>query len=102
MYNNGVNIRTNKDAVARALFNGEVKNIINIPGSNYTVLVKHGEYFTVYSNLIVVNVKVGDKVKTKQSLGTVYFNEKSGTAELHLEIWKNYDKLDPAQWLFPK
>jgi murein hydrolase activator len=102
VYNNGVNIRTNKDASARAVFNGEVRNIINIPGSNYTVLVKHGEYFTVYSNLESVSVKVGDKVKTKQSLGQIFFNEKSGIAELHLEIWKNFDKLDPAQWLFPK
>jgi murein hydrolase activator len=102
MYNNGVNIRTNKDAVARALFNGEVTNIINIPGSNYTILIKHGEYFTVYSNLEVVNVKVGDKVKTKQSIGVVFFNDKNGMAELHLEIWKNFDKLDPSQWLFPK
>ena len=102
IYNNGVNIRTNKEALARAVFNGEVVNIINIPGSNYTVLIKHGEYFTVYSNLEVVNVKVGDKIKTKQSVGTVFFNDKSGMAELHLEIWKNYDKLDPSEWLFPK
>jgi septal ring factor EnvC (AmiA/AmiB activator) len=102
IYNNGVNIRTNKDAQARVVFNGEVKNIINLPGSNYTVLVKHGEYFTVYSNLQLVTVKVGDKVKTKQSIGVVYFNEKNGMAELHLEIWKNYEKLDPSQWLFPK
>ena len=102
VFNNGVNIRTNKDAVARAVFNGEVRNIINIPGSNYTVLVKHGEYFTVYSNLEEVSVKVGDKIKTKQAVGVVYFNEKSGIAELHLEIWKNEEKLDPAQWLFPK
>jgi murein hydrolase activator len=102
VYNNGVNIRTNKEASARAVFNGEVRNIINIPGSNYTVLVKHGEYFTVYSNLESVSVKVGDKVKTKQSLGQIFFNEKSGIAELHLEIWKNFEKLDPAQWLFPK
>jgi len=102
MFNNGVNIRTNKDAVARALFNGEVRNIINIPGSNYTVLVKHGEYFTVYSNLEEVSVKVGDKIKTKQAVGVVFFNEKSGIAELHLEIWKNEEKLDPSQWLVPK
>jgi septal ring factor EnvC (AmiA/AmiB activator) len=102
IYNNGVNIRTSKEATARAVFNGEVKNIINIPGSNYTVLIKHGEYFTVYSNLEYVNVRVGEKVKTKQVLGTVFFNEKTGIAELHLEIWRNYDKLDPAQWLFPK
>jgi len=102
VYNNGVNIRTNKDAVARSVFNGEVTNIVNIPGSYYTVLIKHGEYFTVYSNLEEVNVKVGDKVKTKQSLGVVYFNDKNGIAELHLEIWKLFEKLDPAQWLFPK
>lgn len=100
--NDGVNIRTNKDAVARAIFNGEVINIINIPGANYTVLVKHGEYYTVYSNLDIVNVKVGEKVKTKQALGVVSFNDKSGIAELKLQIWKNFDKLDPAQWLFPK
>jgi septal ring factor EnvC (AmiA/AmiB activator) len=102
VYNNGVNIRTNKNATARALFNGDITNIINIPGSNYTVLIKHGEYFTVYSNLQEVTVKVGEKVKTKQSLGVVFYNEKTGIAEIHLEIWKNFEKLDPSQWLYPK
>lgn len=65
----------------------------------YAVLVQHGEYFTLYSNLQEVFVKSGDKVNTKQVLGLVQTNEDDGKTEVHLEIWKGSSKMDPEGWL---
>jgi septal ring factor EnvC (AmiA/AmiB activator) len=68
----------------------------------YAVLVQHGEYFTLYSNLRDVTVKSGDKVITKQTLGTVQTDEGDGKTEVHLEIWKGSNKLDPQGWIASK
>jgi murein hydrolase activator len=97
--NNGIDIQTNKEAMARAIFDGEVSNVISIQGIHNVVIVRHGEYFTVYSNLDDVFVRKGDKIKTKQVLGKVHTSNQNGNTELHLEIWKNTTKLDPATWL---
>jgi murein DD-endopeptidase MepM/ murein hydrolase activator NlpD len=61
-------------------------------------VVKHGEYYTMYSKLKVVSVKSGDKVKAKQVLGQVYTN-KDGIAEVHFETWKGLQPMDPSSWL---
>ncbi len=97
--NNGVDIRTSPGSSARAIFDGEVSGVINIPGSQSAVIVRHGEYLTVYSNLQSVFVKKGDKVKTMQSIGKVFTDPDENTAEVHLEVWKGTTKLDPALWL---
>lgn len=99
VYNNGVDIRSVAGSRARAIFEGEVTGVINIPGANSAVIIRHGEYLSVYSNLETVNVKKGDKVTTKQVIGKVFTDPESGLAELHLEIWKGTQKLDPAGWL---
>jgi len=65
------------------------------------VLVKHGEYFTVYSNLVTVKVKANQEVDTKQSLGTA-FTDESGETIVHLEIWKGTVLLDPQNWILAK
>lgn len=97
--NNGVDIKTNPGSSARAIFSGEVTGVIAIPGGQSAVLVRHGEYVTVYSNLRSVSVKRGDKISTKQLIGTVFTDEKNSETEIHFEIWKGMDKLDPSAWL---
>jgi murein hydrolase activator len=97
--NNGVDIRTAPGSNARAIFDGEVSGIIHIPGANSAVIIRHGEYLTVYSNLETVTVKKGEKVTATQRLGKIFTDPDEGVTELHLEIWKGTNKLDPAAWL---
>lgn len=100
--NNGVDITTEKNAVVRAVFKGEVTSVIVIPGAGKAVIVSHGAYRTVYSNLRDVSVSKGQKVETKQAIGTVMTSDEGNVA--HLEVWKvtseGMVKLDPALWLF--
>lgn len=98
--NNGIDITTSNGALARAVFDGEVKAVVSIPGSGQFILVRHGEYLTIYSNLKEVYVKVGDKVTTKQNIGTILFDEEDSKTVLHFELWKGQTKLDPETWLY--
>lgn len=95
---NGIDISTKSGATVRSAFDGEVTRVIAILGANFTVIIKHGDYRTVYQNLVDVKVKVGDKVKTKQVLGTVYTNE-DNISKVHFEIWKSTEPVDPRSWL---
>jgi murein DD-endopeptidase MepM/ murein hydrolase activator NlpD len=97
--NNGIDIATTENAHARAVFEGEVANVTKLTGSNTVVIIRHGEYFTVYSNLEDVTVKRGDKVKTKQNIGTVHTNKTEGKTELHFELLKEQVRQNPANWL---
>jgi septal ring factor EnvC (AmiA/AmiB activator) len=99
--NNGIDINSNKGALARAIFDGMVTGVVVIPGSYKAVIIRHGQYLSVYSNLEQVYVRMGDKVNMKQSIGAVHTDDESKT-EVHLEIWKGTDKLDPSNWLFMK
>lgn len=98
MTNNGVNITTMKNADVRSVFNGVVSEIILIPGFNNTVIVRHGNYLTVYANLINVSVKKGDKVVTKQNIGRVANDIEKGSV-LNFQVWMNTTKMDPELWL---
>ena len=97
--NNGIDIATTEGAQARAVFDGEVASVTKLMGSNTVVIIRHGEYFTVYSNLENVTVKRGDKVKTKQNLGTVHTNKTEDKTELHFELLKEMSRQNPANWL---
>ena len=97
--NNGIDIATTDGAKARTVFDGEVASVTKLTGSNTVVIIRHGEYFTVYSNLENVTVKRGDKVKTKQNIGTVHTNKTEGKTELHFELLKEQNRQDPAGWL---
>lgn len=97
--NNGVDIKTAPGANVRALFEGTVVNVLFNPLFHKAVLIKHGLYFTVYSNLETVSVSKGDKVSTKQIIGKVYTNDAEDKTEVHLEIWKNTTMLNPESWL---
>ena len=100
--NNGVDITTEKGASVRAVFRGEVSSVIVIPGAGKAVIVSHGNYRSVYSNLREVSVTKGQKVDTKQVLGSVITDDEGSKA--HLEIWRvtadGPVKVDPAQWLY--
>jgi murein hydrolase activator len=98
--NNGVDIKTQPGANVRTVFEGTVKAVLFNPAFQKAVLINHGEYFSVYSNLDEVTVKIGDKVTTKQIIGKVYTNTDEDKTEVHLEIWKNTDKLNPESWLY--
>lgn len=100
--NSGVKIRTPKNSKARAIFGGEVSYVIEIPGANHSVIIKHGKYFTVYSNLKSISVKRGDKVKTRQEIGVVGESKINGETEIELQVWKSGEKLNPAQWIIRK
>ena len=97
--NNGIDIATTEGAQARAVFDGEVASVTKLTGSNTVVIIRHGEYFTVYSNLENVTVKHGDKVKTKQGIGTVHTNKTENKTELHFELLKEQSRQNPANWL---
>jgi len=99
--NNGVDINSQKGAKARAIFDGKVLRVIMVV-DKYAVLVQHGEYFTLYSNLKEVYVKAGDKVTTKQVLGQVQTDDDDGKTEVHLEIWKGSNKMDPEGWIMAR
>ena len=97
--NNGIDIATTENAQARAVFDGEVASVTKLTGSNTVVILRHGEYFTVYSNLENVTIKRGDKVKTKQNIGTVHTNKTENKTELHFELLKEQSRQNPANWL---
>lgn len=96
--NNGVDIQTNGEESVRTVHNGEVKMVGYLQGMNNFVMVKHGKYFTVYSRLKNVKVKKGQKVAALDAIGEV-FTDADGISEVHFEVWKNTEKLDPEKWL---
>ena len=97
--NNGVDIGTNKGANVRAVFNGTVVAVASVGGlEGKVIIIKHGEYLSVYSNIEEAFVKSGDKIKTKQSIGKVLTDDNSAT-ELHFEIWKGQSMMNPESWI---
>lgn len=100
--NNGIDITTEKNASVRALFRGEVSSVIVLPGAGKAVIISHGAYRTVYSNLRDVSVAKGQKLDTKQTLGTVLTGDDGAVA--HIEVWKITSEglvnVDPAGWIF--
>lgn len=97
--NNGIDIQTDKNSEVRAIFGGEVAGIQFIPGYDYMIIIKHGNYYTVYSNLKEVSVKNGEKVKIRTPIGRVSTDTKTNASEVHLEIWKEKTRLNPASWI---
>jgi septal ring factor EnvC (AmiA/AmiB activator) len=97
--NNGIDISTYSNAKVYSLYEGEVKRVFSFLGANYTVIVRHGEFLTLYQNLAKVYVKPGDKIKSRQEIGTLFSESSSKTSVLHLEIWEESNKLNPELWL---
>lgn len=97
--NSGIKIKTPEGAKARCVFDGVVASVVKIPGANRAVIIRHGGYFTVYSNLEEVNVHAGEKVHTKQEIGTVGVNSINGEREMELQVWQGGQKLNPENWI---
>lgn len=96
----GVEIATEDNAPVRSIFEGTVMSIQVIKGANKVVFVQHGEYISVYSNLATVSVHKGEKVSTKQKIGTVAKSPTEGRTVLKFYIYKSNTKINPADWIY--
>jgi len=97
--NNGIDINTTPGTKVRAVFEGEVTKVFAILGANYTVLIRHGEYLSVYQNLVNVRVKTGDKVLTKEVLGEAFTDNDQQVGMVHFEVWQERNILNPEDWI---
>jgi len=97
--NDGVDIRAKGAGPVKSVFEGEVTGVVTVPGMQRVVIIRHGEYLTVYAHLEAVAVTMGQKVSVGSPIGTLYESEESRSYELHFELWKGTNKLNPAQWL---
>lgn len=98
LQNEGVNIQTKKGEKVKSIFEGEVRAVAVMPTIGNSVIINHGNYFTVYSGLKEVFVKTGQKVSTNEEIGEVMTNSE-GVSELRFRIYKDRTPLDPQQWL---
>lgn len=101
--NNGIDISAPKAAQVRSVFEGEVTSVFNIPGAGKVVIIKHGNYRTVYSNLQEVYVSIGTKVNTKQRIGSLLTEEGESLSVAHFEIHQvagdQVIRLNPSVWV---
>ena len=101
--NIGIEITSGTSQKARTVFNGTVVSVFGISGGNMAVIIRHGEYLTVYQNIINVVVKPGDNVITKQDIGDVFVDRNEGNKSiLKFMIFKEKDKKNPEDWLVKK
>jgi septal ring factor EnvC (AmiA/AmiB activator) len=98
-FNNGVDISATKNSKVKCIFEGIARKVVSIPGANLTVIVRHGNYLTVYSNLVNVNVRPGEKIAKGEVIGEVYRSESTEENVLHLEIYRENKRLNPEEWL---
>ncbi|NHE55861.1 murein hydrolase activator EnvC family protein [Cyclobacterium plantarum] len=99
--NDGVDIQTNNNAQVKAVFAGVVTKITTVPGMGGTIIIKHGDFYTMYSRLKTISVKSGQEVNTSTTIGTVY-TDKDGVSALHFQTWKGLQVMDPSIWLSSK
>lgn len=98
--NPGIDILTAPGSSARAVYPGTVSSIFNIDGYHHIVMVRHGEYLTIYANIEKLSVRKGESVKAGQQLGTIYGDASDDNRTvLHFEVRKERDKLNPLDWL---
>ena len=97
--NKGVNIASASGSEVHAVFEGTITQIFFVQGLNNTVIIRHGNYLTTYSNLASVNVKTGDKISLNQVIGRLVSSNNDDDCVLHFEIWKETENLNPELWL---
>jgi septal ring factor EnvC (AmiA/AmiB activator) len=98
--NSGIDITTQANTKARAIFKGEVTKVVAIPGGNMAVIIRHGKYLSVYSNLSEVFVKDGQKVDIKEEIGSIFTDQdEDNKTILKFQLWRENTKLDPEDWL---
>ncbi len=96
---NGVHIETDKGSNAKAVFGGTVSEVQVVKGANKAVMVRHGDYLTIYNNLSKIYVKRGDVISLGQDIGEIATNNSTGKTTLYFLLYKNMEKLDPADWI---
>lgn len=100
--NNGIDIRTEPGSEVRAVFAGVVAGKQFVPGYQNMLIIRHGDYYTVYSNLDILYVDKGDTIKFNQKIGVTAVHQQSNISELHFEVWRDKVRLNPADWLRKK
>ena len=96
----GIDIQTKAGASALTVFGGVVSKVFALPGFNNSVIIRHGNYLTVYANLSDIYVKAGDKVKIGEAIGKIFVDsEQNNQTILHFQIWKDTQRLNPELWL---
>ncbi len=99
IFNNGVEIGVEKNEIVLSVFDGVVSKILFMQNGLKSIIIRHGNYLTVYTHLKDVNVKVGDIISTQDKIGVVFSNDDNDTGILGFQIWKGVDKLNPMNWL---
>lgn len=98
--NPGINVEVSIGATVKSIYAGKISGVYMVPGYQTVVIVNHGNYYTAYGNLKSPAVKVGDNVKAGQKLGSAAENaDDPGHGELHFEVYRNRDKLNPLDWI---
>ena len=97
---NGVILATEPLAQVRAVFEGEVMSVIVIKGSNPSVLIRHGNFITLYTNLAKLYVTKGEKVNAKQAIGEIFTNQQTGKTQFQFGIFNNVNALNPKEWVY--
>jgi len=97
--NNGIDISTTQNSKVKCIFEGVARKVVSIPGANLTVIVRHGNYLSVYSNLIDVDVQPGQRIQRGEVIGQVFSDQTNSENVLHLEIYHENQRLNPEEWL---
>lgn len=98
--NPGIDAEVSSGSSALAVYNGKVSGVYMLPGYHTVVIVNHGNYYTVYGNIVSPAVKVGDQVRAGQGLGQLAPDEEdSSRSSIHFEVWRNREKLNPLEWI---
>ena len=100
--NNGIEIATEPQGICRSIFNGMVSSVLTMPNGTKVVMIRHGEYISVYSNLGEVFIEKGQEVGTKENIGVVYTSKQEGSTVIDFQLWKSSQKLNPQLWLMKK
>ncbi|WP_339922740.1 peptidoglycan DD-metalloendopeptidase family protein [uncultured Cyclobacterium sp.] len=99
--NDGIDIQTTNNAPVKSVFPGIVTKITTVPGMGGTIIIKHGDFYTMYSRLKTIDVKSGEEVQSETVIGHVYSDE-DGYSELHFQTWKGLEVMNPSIWLSSK
>jgi septal ring factor EnvC (AmiA/AmiB activator) len=97
--NDGITLKAEAGAPVRACFRGEVTAVVNIPGMQKTVIIRHGQYLTVYAHLDQTQVSKGQKIQTGQTIGRLHVRQEDGQSYLQFQLWKGTAKVNPLPWL---
>lgn len=100
--NNGIEIATEEHSACRTIFEGKVSSVLTMPNGIKVVMVRHGEYISVYSNLSEVYVEKGEELSTKEQIGLVFTSQQEGSTVIDFQLWKGSQKLNPQSWLMRK